>query len=165
MEYRGEIISRDESYKRVVTIYNDAKSFYFLDYDGSDVIDAGRKGNSARFINHSCDPNCHVVRWKLAGFEEYQIGIFALRDIAPLEELTCELSPLPDGGGSGLTKWDADDYGWQDYSSIASKAALDGVAVADDSSTKQRCYCGASSCTGWLGVRKEKTKAKKKASA
>ena len=46
---------------------------YFLDYDGEEVIDAGSKGNQARFANHSCDPNCKIVRWKLAEFEEWQV--------------------------------------------------------------------------------------------
>lgn len=36
----SQIISRDESYKRVLTVYKEAKSYYFLDYDGYDVIDA-----------------------------------------------------------------------------------------------------------------------------
>lgn len=37
-----QIISRDESYRRVVGIYKDSKSYYFLDYDGDEVIDAVR---------------------------------------------------------------------------------------------------------------------------
>lgn len=40
MQYLGEIISRDESYRRVLTVYKEAKSFYFLNYDGEEVIDA-----------------------------------------------------------------------------------------------------------------------------
>ena len=37
-----QIISRDESYRRVLTAYKDAKSYYFLDYDGDEVVDAVR---------------------------------------------------------------------------------------------------------------------------
>ncbi|BGP17178.1 hypothetical protein JCM10213v2_005194 [Rhodosporidiobolus nylandii] len=108
IEYRGEIITRDESYRRVLTTYASSGSYYFLDYDGFEVIDAGQRGNSSRFINHSCGPNLQVVRWRLAGVEEYQMGIFALRDIPAGTELTY-------------------DYGWQDFSSIAPRP---GASVA-----------------------------------
>jgi hypothetical protein len=27
------------------------------------MIDAARRGSVARFINHSCDPNCHTEKW------------------------------------------------------------------------------------------------------
>lgn len=43
---RLQIISRDESYKRVLTTYKGAKSYYFLDYDGHEVIDAVRPSSS-----------------------------------------------------------------------------------------------------------------------
>jgi SET domain-containing protein len=33
-------------------------STYFFRLDGSLVIDATRKGNVARYVNHSCGPNC-----------------------------------------------------------------------------------------------------------
>jgi histone-lysine N-methyltransferase SETD1 len=33
-------------------------STYFFRLDGSLIIDATRKGNVARYINHSCGPNC-----------------------------------------------------------------------------------------------------------
>lgn len=60
IEYRGEIITREESYKRVAK--TKGHSFYFLDYDGSEVLDAALKGTGARFINHSCGPNLYCVR-------------------------------------------------------------------------------------------------------
>lgn len=43
-------------------IENDNK-FYFLTLDSSECIDARRKGNLARFINHSCNPNCKTEKW------------------------------------------------------------------------------------------------------
>lgn len=70
-----QIISRNESYRRVLENYANAKSYYFLDYDGWEVVDAGQRGNSARFINHSCDPNVQVIRWKLASYDEYQVRL------------------------------------------------------------------------------------------
>ncbi len=46
------------------------------------VIDAGVDGNEARFINHSCDPNCESV------IESRRVFIEAIRTIEPGEELT-----------------------------------------------------------------------------
>jgi len=43
-------------------------------------------GGLARFINHSCSPNCGVEKWEVNG--EERCAIFALRDIAPGEELS-----------------------------------------------------------------------------
>ena len=53
---------------------------------GGEVIDATRMGGWARFINHSCDPNCRVEKWDVNG--EERCAIFALRDIVAGEELT-----------------------------------------------------------------------------
>lgn len=101
LEYRGEVISRNESYRRVQAEYKDRHDFYFLDYDGDEVVDAGLKGNAARFANHSCGPNCKMIRWRLADSDEWQIGLFALKDIKAGAELTydygwvtCELDGL-----------------------------------------------------------------------
>ncbi|KAL0485151.1 Setd2, partial [Acrasis kona] len=43
-------------------------------------------GNSARFINHSCEPNCQLQKWIVG--RENRIGIFAIKDIAAGSELT-----------------------------------------------------------------------------
>jgi SET domain-containing protein len=32
---------------------------YMFRVDDDDVVDATMMGNAARFINHSCDPNCY----------------------------------------------------------------------------------------------------------
>ena len=53
---------------------------------GNDVIDPTYKGNLARFMNHSCDPNCQTQKWHVLG--ETCIGLFALRDININSELT-----------------------------------------------------------------------------
>lgn len=52
----------------------------------NEVIDPTYKGNMARFINHSCEPNCITEKWHVLG--ETYVGIFALRDIEENEELT-----------------------------------------------------------------------------
>ena len=45
------------------------------------VIDAAVGGNQARFINHSCDPNCDAV------IEDGRIWIETIRDVEAGEEL------------------------------------------------------------------------------
>ena len=63
MEYRGEIISQQTREERMKDMYKDLENYYFLEYDSGEVIDGCRKGTEARFINHSCDPNCHIEKW------------------------------------------------------------------------------------------------------
>jgi SET domain-containing protein len=54
------------------------------------VIDANVGGNVARWINHSCDPNCEAAYDEADSgkAKEDRILIEAMRDIAPGEELT-----------------------------------------------------------------------------
>ncbi|KAI7906434.1 uncharacterized protein BX663DRAFT_427608 [Cokeromyces recurvatus] len=85
IEYRGEVISQELCEERMSTVYANANNFYFLDYSNGEVIDACTKGTEARFINHSCDPNCHIEKWSLRG--ESHFGIFASKDIKANSEL------------------------------------------------------------------------------
>lgn len=62
-EYCGEIITQDMCDQRMRTTYKNKQNFYFLEYSPGLVIDAGIKGSQARFINHSCEPNCHIEKW------------------------------------------------------------------------------------------------------
>jgi histone-lysine N-methyltransferase SETD2 len=66
--------------KQVSTLH---PRFSGLNYGG---IDASRRGNLARFINHSCDPNCATQKWTVKG--RTSIGIFAIKDIPSGTELT-----------------------------------------------------------------------------
>lgn len=87
MEYIGEVIKNDVFIKRMKK-YNEEglKHFYFMSLQAGEVIDATDKGCVARFMNHSCSPNCFVQKWMVG--EKYRIGIFALRNIQEGEELT-----------------------------------------------------------------------------
>lgn len=42
------------------------------------------QGNVARFINHSCEPNCETQKWMVRG--ELAIGLFTLRKIKAGEQ-------------------------------------------------------------------------------
>jgi uncharacterized protein len=76
IEYVGERISKDESLRR----RQDGNFFVFIVTDEFD-IDGSVDWNPARFINHSCAPNCE------ARMEDERIWIIALRDIKAGEEL------------------------------------------------------------------------------
>jgi histone-lysine N-methyltransferase NSD2 len=80
IEYAGELISERECEERLLRkVENNEHCFYFLTMDKNCVIDAGPSGNLARFMNHSCDPNCKTVKWIVEG--TYRMGLFAVRDI------------------------------------------------------------------------------------
>jgi len=53
------------------------------------TIDAGVKGNSIRFMNHSCDPNCETY------VEGDRVFVQALRRLRPGEELTSDHNLRP----------------------------------------------------------------------
>uniref|UniRef100_A0A1I7XFK3 Histone-lysine N-methyltransferase n=1 Tax=Heterorhabditis bacteriophora TaxID=37862 RepID=A0A1I7XFK3_HETBA len=62
-EYAGEIISLREKNRRIALSAkskNDEEKHYMMALDNHRVIDCKKKGNVARFLNHSCDPNCKV---------------------------------------------------------------------------------------------------------
>jgi SET domain-containing protein len=81
IEYIGERISHEEADRRHEDKAIDDNHTFLFTIDAKTVVDAGVGGNEARFINHSCDPNCKVVA--IGG----RIFIKALRTIARGEEL------------------------------------------------------------------------------
>lgn len=82
IEYVGERITPAEADTRYDDDRVDHPHVLLFTVDKRTVIDAGVGGNEARFINHSCEPNCEAV------VESGRVFIEALRDIAPGEELT-----------------------------------------------------------------------------
>ena len=82
VEYLGERVSHKEADRRYETKdADDAHTFLFI-VDSKTVIDAGVDGNEARFLNHSCNPNCESV------IENRRVYIEAIRAIEPGEEMT-----------------------------------------------------------------------------
>lgn len=62
--------------------------YYFLTVTDDVVIDAREKGSIARFVNHSCNPNCEVQKWNVCG--EQRCGFFADRDMKAGTEITID---------------------------------------------------------------------------
>ena len=91
VEYQGEILREtiaDEREKRAERAGNgDGGSCYMFRLDEDHVIDATLKGNCARFINHSCNPNC-TCRMVEDDNRRKHIMIIAKREIAVGEEIT-----------------------------------------------------------------------------
>jgi uncharacterized protein len=81
IEYTGEIISSDESARRAEASGGPINHTFFFSLADGNLIDGGSNGNDARFINHSCDPNCEAYE------EDGRVFIHALRDIEQGEEL------------------------------------------------------------------------------
>jgi hypothetical protein len=60
-EYVGEALDRQHFEKRRGT--RSSKSYFLR--AGDVVIDAARRGNTSRFVNHSCSPSAEVKLWKV----------------------------------------------------------------------------------------------------
>jgi len=83
IEYTGEVISWDEALRRHPHDPSDPNHTFYFHIDAETVIDGARQGNSARWINHACDPNCEAEIDEGAG----RVFIHALRSLKPGEEL------------------------------------------------------------------------------
>lgn len=104
VEYAGEIITQTECERRMKQVYkkdkvsivhslpllelraNHGQCYYLMSFDNKMIIDATR-GTIARFVNHSCEPNCEMIKWTVGG--EPRMALFAgRRGIMTGEELT-----------------------------------------------------------------------------
>ncbi|MBI5333493.1 MAG: SET domain-containing protein-lysine N-methyltransferase [Burkholderiales bacterium] len=81
IEYRGEIISWDEALRRHPHDPSDPNHTFYFHLDDGHVIDGKHVGNAAKWINHSCAPNCEAEQ------DGMRVFIKALRKIAAGEEL------------------------------------------------------------------------------
>lgn len=81
IEYKGERITQREADKRAGADPENPFHTFFFSLENGKLIDGGDNGNDARWINHSCEPNCEARE------ENGQVFIYALRDIRRGEEL------------------------------------------------------------------------------
>lgn len=78
-EIRGESISVREARRRA----KGAERIMIVEVSERRAIDAANSSDPLRFTNHSCQPNA-VLR-----IRQGRVEFYAMRDIAPGEELTC----------------------------------------------------------------------------
>ena len=76
IEYLGETISSDEA--------NERGGKYLFELNDSWTIDGKDRSNTARYVNHSCKPNCYAE----LSADEKQVFIKAKRAIKKGEEFT-----------------------------------------------------------------------------
>ncbi|KAL7424382.1 hypothetical protein Q5752_000064 [Cryptotrichosporon argae] len=133
IDYRGEVVHKDTFIERIHDEYKGQRNFYALAYDRDEVIDSGLRGNDARFINHGCRPNLEVRKYQCMGdgYEEFEIGMWAIKDIAAGEELFY-------------------DYNFENFA----------VQKVDGEDLRTICQCGAPNCIGFLGRRAGEKSAK-----
>jgi SET domain-containing protein len=62
------------------------KHFYFMSLKANEYIDATKRGNVSRFMNHSCNPNCQLLKWVVGS--THRVGMFVTSDVAQGTELT-----------------------------------------------------------------------------
>ncbi|MGB3838578.1 MAG: SET domain-containing protein [Rhodanobacter sp.] len=121
IEYKGKLLTPDEA----DTLYGDGgetgHTFLFT-LNEKYVIDANQRGNTARWINHSCAPNCRAVVEESASGDPRRdkVKIEAIRHIKPGDELTYDYGIVLDVPHTARLK-----KLWQ-------------------------CLCGAPKCTGTL---------------
>lgn len=87
IEYVGEIIDKTESDDRGNRQHEHAletgdAAVYIFTLSKNYDLDGNVPWNTARLINHSCDPNCEAF------IDDHRIFIHAMRDIQPGEELS-----------------------------------------------------------------------------
>jgi SET domain-containing protein len=83
IEYKGERIGWAEAERRAEAIGGPLNHTFFFTLADGRVIDGGAQGNEARFINHSCEPNCEAME-----HPDGTVHIYALMDIERGEELS-----------------------------------------------------------------------------
>jgi SET domain-containing protein len=83
VEYAGREITWEEAQIRAEIQGGPHNHTFFFSLANGNVIDGGDHGNEARFINHSCEPNCEAIEE-----EDGRIFIYALHDIKQDEELS-----------------------------------------------------------------------------
>jgi SET domain-containing protein len=100
IEYTGELISKEEGTKRSTISHNEHKKdsskggVYIFDIDEEHDLDGNTENNYAKYINHSCEPNCEFDG------EGKKIWVNSIKDIQKNEELSINYGFV----------WDEKDY-------------------------------------------------------
>ena len=89
IEYRGQLCTHEEADEIYGGTAESGHTFLFTLNDEY-IVDANRRGNAARWINHSCDPNCEavIIEEGRNGRRRERIYIETARAIRKGEELT-----------------------------------------------------------------------------
>ena len=80
IEYKGKIITAKQS--ELDPKFDNLKAIYLFNINKRFDLDGNFKFNTARLINHSCDPNCEVFGSGL------KVWVYAMKDISKGDELS-----------------------------------------------------------------------------
>ena len=80
IEYKGKIVTKKKVEED--TKFDNDKAIYLFNLNKKYDLDGDFKFNTARLINHSCNPNCEVAGTGL------KVWVYAIRDIKKGEELS-----------------------------------------------------------------------------
>jgi len=120
IQYIGEKITKKEGDKRSaerIKKYLNKKnvgSVYVFELNKKYDIDGSPKYNKARYINHSCEPNCEVI------IENNQIWILSIKNIRAGEELNYDYGYA----------FDKDDY--EDHPCLCGSKKCIGYIISKD---------------------------------
>lgn len=108
-----------------------------MSFDNKMIIDATR-GTIARFVNHSCEPNCEMIKWTVGG--EPRMALFAgPRGIMTGDELTYDYN-----------------FEYVSHPHPLRKPARSNITSPFSQKNIQQCRCGTESCRGVLGPKPKK---------
>ncbi len=80
IEYKGKILTKKEVNENPK--FDNEKAIYLFNINRKYDLDGDFKYNTARLINHSCNPNCEVFGTGL------KVWVYAIKNIKKDEELT-----------------------------------------------------------------------------
>jgi SET domain-containing protein len=89
IEYTGRRLPWKEAEELPPLDPKDPHHTFLFSLDDGNVIDATVGGNEARWINHSCEPNCETFE------EDGRVFVHALRGLKPGEELFYDYKLIP----------------------------------------------------------------------
>ena len=81
IQYTGDLIPNAEADRRYDEEKMTRHHTFLFTLDGDNCIDGNVRTNTARLINHSCDPNCEAL------IDKKEIWVYALKNIQPGVEL------------------------------------------------------------------------------
>jgi|SRR5687767_7519124 len=92
IEYTGPRIPNEEADRRYDEEKMSRHHTFLFTLDDETCVDGRVRTNTARLINHSCDPNCEAI------IEDERIWIYALKNIQPGVELAYDYKYERTGG-------------------------------------------------------------------
>lgn len=99
IEYRGERVDWDKAQRRADRKGGPINHTFFFSLADGRVIDGGTRGNAARFVNHSCEPNCEAYE-----HADGRVYLYAVQPIRAGEELSYNYALIYEGQHTAAVK-------------------------------------------------------------